>query len=360
MPPGFANSCWSGRKPNPPSMSYRYLGNKTRLLDWIVPKILKRVGPGAQVADPMCGTASVARALAANGLSLAMSDALSFPIVHADATVVAKRAPAFSSLTGYQEAVAELNELPGEAGYFAREFGADGSPASGRAPRLYFSADNARRIDAIRRRIANWVAAGTVDALERSVLLQSLLLATNRVANIAGTYGYFRSVLSAEALRPLRLEPLVFVDTPGRHVATRQTAAAALAGAGFDAVYLDPPYTKRQYAGNYHVLETIARGDEPAAAGDGGLRPWQEESSDFCSKVRAPGAFEELVRLIDADSLFVSYSTDGLVPTDVRIDILSARGPVTVHQREFPRYRSNSRGQAGDVRELLLEVRVTR
>ena len=22
---GFGNSCWSGRKPNPPSMSYRYL-----------------------------------------------------------------------------------------------------------------------------------------------------------------------------------------------------------------------------------------------------------------------------------------------------------------------------------------------
>lgn len=341
-------------------MSYRYLGNKTRLLDWIVPRILERARPGALVADPMCGTASVARALAASGLSLSMSDALSFPIVHADATVVAKQAPAFSSLEGYFEAVAELNELPGEAGYFSREFGADGAPASGRSPRLYFSAENAARIDAIRHRIAGWAATGAVDALERSVLVQSLLLATNRVANIAGTYGYFRSVLSTEALRPLRLEALEFVDTPGRHVATRRTAAAALTGTGFDAVYLDPPYTKRQYAGNYHILETIARGDEPEAAGDGGLRPWQEESSDFCSKVRAPGAFEELVRLVDADSLFVSYSTDGLVPTDVLVDILSARGPVTVHEREFPRYRSNSRGQAGDVRELLLEVRITR
>ncbi|MCZ5120468.1 DNA adenine methylase [Escherichia coli] len=32
-----------------------------------------------------------------------------------------------------------------------------------------------------------------------------------------------------------------------------------------DLCYIDPPYMKRQYAANYHILETLARGDEPEA-----------------------------------------------------------------------------------------------
>ena len=35
-----------------------------------------------------------------------------------------------------------------------------------------------------------------------------------------------------------------------------------------DAVYADPPYTKRQYAAYYHILETIAAGDRPLISGD--------------------------------------------------------------------------------------------
>ena len=42
-----------------------------------------------------------------------------------------------------------------------------------------------------------------------------------------------------------------------------------------DTVYLDPPYTKRQYAAYYHVLETLAYGDEPEVSGVTGLRPWE-------------------------------------------------------------------------------------
>jgi adenine-specific DNA-methyltransferase len=30
-----------------------------------------------------------------------------------------------------------------------------------------------------------------------------------------------------------------------------------------DVVYLDPPYNERQYSANYHVLETIAKYDNP-------------------------------------------------------------------------------------------------
>lgn len=34
-----------------------------------------------------------------------------------------------------------------------------------------------------------------------------------------------------------------------------------------DVLYLDPPYNSRQYCSNYHVLETIARYDNPVLSG---------------------------------------------------------------------------------------------
>ena len=44
-------------------MSYRYLGNKTKLTNWIVDTISQSIPPNATVADPMCGTAAVSNAL---------------------------------------------------------------------------------------------------------------------------------------------------------------------------------------------------------------------------------------------------------------------------------------------------------
>jgi len=37
-------------------MSFRYLGNKTRLTEWIVGEITRVLPPNSSIADPMCGT----------------------------------------------------------------------------------------------------------------------------------------------------------------------------------------------------------------------------------------------------------------------------------------------------------------
>lgn len=44
-----------------------------------------------------------------------------------------------------------------------------------------------------------------------------------------------------------------------------------------DILYLDPPYNSRQYAPNYHLLETISRYDNPEIKGITGMRPYEEE-----------------------------------------------------------------------------------
>lgn len=337
-------------------MSYRYLGNKTRLTDWIVSKIAQVLPAGSTIADPMCGTASVSIALARAGYSVTAADALTFPVMHARTRLLAKRAPAFESLGGYEAALAWLRSAAPVEGYFFDEFGEAGRPANGRPPRLYFSASNAAHIDGIRQGIRDLSAAGALDEVEHAVLLHHLILATNKVANISGTYGYFRRTLSGPALRPLVFEPVQFENTLGNH-SVRQGPVEELAPTfDVDAVYLDPPYTKRQYAGNYHILETLARGDEPVAAGDGGLRPWTDQASDFCYRRSAGRAFRETLKRLEAPYVFVSYSEDGQVQENELLSILGDFGTVTVHEQPHARYRSNARVKDGSVLERLYQV----
>lgn len=337
-------------------MSFRYLGNKTRLTDWIVGEIANVLPPNSSIADPMCGTASISLALARANYSVTAADALTFPIIHARVRLLAKRAPAFKSFGGYEKALEWMHSAVPVEGYFFQEFGEAGKPENGRAPRLYFSATNAAHIDGVRDGIRKLAASGDISEIEHSLLLHHLILATNKVANISGTYGYFLSKLTRPALQPIVFNPIEFEQTPGNHTVLHGPIEELAPTLSVDAVYLDPPYTKRQYAGNYHILETLAREDEPVAAGEGGLRPWKDQASDFCYRRNAGKAFRETLKKLNAPHVFISYSQDGQVPEGELLSILSDFGKVTLHEQPYSRYRSNDRVKDGTVLERLYHI----
>jgi adenine-specific DNA-methyltransferase len=332
------------------------LGNKSRLTDWIVGIISRHVPQGALVADPMCGTAAVSRRLADQGFSVVASDELRFPILHAKARLLPYRRCDFRRAGGNLEAaIATLNHLPEHPGFFWREYSAAGTPANGSRPRAYFTGANAAKIDSIRAQILEWHASGlNADAVD--LLLHYLILAANSVANIAGTYGYYRSTWSRASLAPIRLEA-----TPGPadedrdHRVTQGRVEDVVADLDVFMCYLDPPYTKRQYGGNYHILETLALQDEPEPVGEGGLRDWYSQYSDFCSKRRVREALSETIKRLKAPYLSLSYSEDGLVPADEMWDLLARFGRVARKELALTRFRSNDgrSNKAGPVMEHL-------
>ena len=336
-------------------MAYRYLGNKTRLLDWVTGTIGAHVRRGSRIADPMCGTAAVSEALAAAGYSVTASDALTFPVLHAKARLLFTEEPEFAHFGGYAATIDHLNSLQPIDGYFLREFSPAGSPAYGGPPRGYFTPTNAAKIDAVRSELQHLRDAALIGCDERDLLLHDLALAVNDVANIAGTYGYFRSKWNKQSLSELTLVPETFAPTPGTHQVHQADAASTLRQFVGEACYLDPPYTKRQYSGNYHILETIAVGDEPLAHGAGGLRDWRHQASDFCYRQRAPLAFREILDSLTVPHLFVSYSEDGQVPPSELWAILETYGRVQRYELELPRFRSNS-APSRPVREHLYHV----
>jgi adenine-specific DNA-methyltransferase len=263
----------------------------------------------------------------------------------------------FRAFGGYEAALATLDELPGIEGFVWREY----SPASVRlgVERRYFTEPNAARIDAIRRTIATWHSADLISPVEAQLLIADLLAATNRVANIAGTYGCFLRDWTASSLRQLNLVPRPLSDIAIRFEASCLDVFAVATNEN-DAVYLDPPYTKRQYAAYYHVLETIAEGDAPRVGGVTGLRPWEHKASAFCYKARALKALVSLITGVAARRVLVSYSDDAHIGMADLISGLAPIGDLRVYRlATIGRYRPNEQASANRaaVSEYLLELR---
>ena len=333
-------------------MAYRYLGNKSRLVDVIVGAVEEVLPAGGTVADPMCGTATVATALARAGFTVTAGDELSFPVLHARVRLLLGEIPAFTALGGYESVRAGLNAAAPRRGFFHREYSDEGSPRNGCRPRAYFTGDNARRIDAIRATIRSWWARGLLSPAERDLLLHDLILAVNRVANIAGTYGYYRSSWNRAAMQPLRLEPSPPAEAVDGHAVVQGRVEDTVAGLDVDVLYLDPPYTKRQYAGQYHVLETLAVDDDPEPVGEGGLRDWYGQYSAFCSKRMVRSAFRTVLEAARAPTVLLSYSEDALVPAGEMLALLAEFGDVERREVPVARFRSNG-GRPGHVNEHL-------
>jgi adenine-specific DNA-methyltransferase len=112
-----------------------------------------------------------------------------------------------------------------------------------------------------------------------------------------------------------------------------------------DVLYLDPPYNTRQYAPNYHILETIARWDAPKVYGKSGLRPYAEEKSRYCQRESAIAALREAACTADCRLFLLSYNSEGIMEDEAIREVLGARGRVTVHEQPYRRYKSDSDGE---------------
>jgi adenine-specific DNA-methyltransferase len=327
----------------------RYIGNKTRLLDFIR-RVLRARGirPGAAV-DPFSGTASVARALKRWRFATAASDIMEYGFVLARAYVEVAAPPQFPSLAGriggadLRHALDALNTLPGEAGFIHAHY----SPA-GADGRMYFTADNAARIDAIRSQLEVWRAAGELDADGYHVLLAALIEAADRVANTTGVYAAFVKTWQPNARRPLQLRAVPLIAGNGCSAA-RSDALEAVQNAGtIDLLYLDPPYNARQYAGYYHIPELIARGwfdGAVALRGKTGLIEDRDRRSAWSSSRRCEAAFEQLVATSGWRHIVMSYNAEGIIREQTIERVLKEHGVRTTYRRyrqRYRRYRSDS------------------
>jgi adenine-specific DNA-methyltransferase len=349
-------------------MGQRYIGAKTRIVDEIVGYIERMVPKGTVVADLMCGGGSVSLMLRKQGYRVIAVDVMSQAYHITRAKVLLQEPPAFieaekyavsngqsflNELSGYEKIVHTLNNLRPVEGYFWREFSPEGKPKNGSAPRKYFSSENAKKIDSARAFIQKLAREKAVNDLEYSLLINDLIMASNDIANIAGTYGHYLSRFIPRALQPIKFSPTRFERgglTSGHEIMNGYAEDLA-PQIEATVCYIDPPYKKRQYGANYHIPETIARMDEPEAQGKSGLRPWLDQYSDFCSKIKLRNAFERIIMGAKCGCFLISYSSEGLLSKEDMACFLSKFGTVTL--TEFPNKRFKSRNETA--KEMVME-----
>jgi len=315
----------------------RYIGNKTRLLPFIL-RALKTTGVAkGSVHDAFAGTASVGRALKTKGWQVHSSDLLLSSYVFQRAYIVAQSAD-----RSINRLARELSALPPRAGFITRHF----SPAGGR---MYFTPENAGRIDAAREELATWLERGAVDDDAYYILLAAIIEGADRVANTAGVYASFMKRWQPNSRRRFEVRPEK--PKPGREGATAHlldAAAAARLLGEVDLIYIDPPYNSRQYVAYYHVPEIIARGwsDEgPAVRGKVGLLAGKEGRSDWSHGRRVKKLFSGLLSATKARHALVSFNSEGHLAPAALQELLGEAaidGEVNHFTQGYRRYRADS------------------
>jgi adenine-specific DNA-methyltransferase len=361
------------RVDNRRGMGIRFIGHKKRLLPGILDVIDNTVDDDVtHIADLFAGTGAVSAGLKSKGYHVIANDILTHCCVLTRAQLLNSQPPSFDKLldsypeitevtntfvvqTDYSHVLSYLNSLDGTEGFFYKHY-APGGTQSRDEPRQYFTDENAQRIDAIRATIKQWNNDGLLSEAEHSLLLYDLIRATNEIANTAGTYGAYLKEWYERAREPIKLTPAEIPSGPTDHEIHQRDANELAEEISPDAVYLDPPYTKRQYASYYHIPETIAEEDEPDLSGKTGLRPWEEKSSDYCHKKRAPDQLHDLLSRLNTRYIFLSYSTEGHISPDTIEDILSEIGSFELHEFDHPRYKSNDGAKGGDLTECLYAI----
>jgi adenine-specific DNA-methyltransferase len=289
----------------------KYLGSKRTLVP-VLGEIATAVGARTAL-DLFTGTTRVAQELKRRGLHVTANDRAHYSSVFSDCFVATDAEVV--DVEALDAVLAELDALPGRPGYVTETFCRQAR---------YFQPHNGARIDAVRHALATDLADHPLWA----VLMTSLLVAADRVDSTTGVQMAYLKQWAPRSYRDLRL---VRPDLlPGAGATLRLDACDAVDVAPpVDLAYLDPPYNQHRYETNYHVWETLVRGDEPDHYGVACKRVDSRDlelKSVFNIKRQMPAALADLLGRVRAEVVVVSCNDETWVTPQDLVSWLRATG----------------------------------
>jgi len=360
----------------------QYLGNKNKLLKVIWDVIESNEIRGGVFFDLFAGTGTVGASAKKRGYQVISSDLLYLSYILQRTYIGLNEYPQFTKILEFLKLIPErnqdlgftmttstndaascvikyLNTIEEVEGFLFREYSEEGS-ASGPFKRKYFYGHTAKRIDAIRLKIREWVEIGLLSVDEECFLLASLIEATSEIGNSCGHFSYFldkegeKSFNEMELLVPhLNTQELTESGKAYQHYAYQGdglkllTKLPEMFPQGVDVLYLDPPYNGAQYSRNYHVIETIAKYDYPELYNQTGMRPdIASISSSFCNEEDAYEGLRDILEIGGFKHLLLSYNSEGVMKHEKIMDILSMCGEVDCVKEKYKRYVTNQAAKA--------------
>lgn len=332
-----------------------YIGSKFQLCDWIFERIQEKVGcdtfKGLTIADLFAGTGIV-----------------SYNLRKAGSTVISNDAELYSSIITWamnrsvynqrvdeiiKQLCREITDGIGEIGFITRNY----TPFEG-CERMFFTVENGRRIDYLRRRIEEMRSGLTED--DYKFILASLLISADAVSNVPAVYGCYLKKFKVKANKDLVLAPIHMLAKAGGDdncVYNLDCLSDELLGVvTADVAYLDPPYNERQYSKNYFPLNVIAEGSGTNLHGKTGI-PDDCFLSPLCRKGEVEAAFEKIVGRLKVVWMFISYNSESLISRERMLEILRQHGEAGVFERDYKRFKSFDYNADKSIKEYLFWLR---
>jgi adenine-specific DNA-methyltransferase len=331
-----------------------YIGSKLSLLGFLDESIKKVVGNNnMNFADLFAGTGAVGAHFKKLGYKITSNDIQYYSFVlnkhYIENHKELKFEKLFQVLPELKKIKIEdrknyvcsyLSSLKGVQGFIYKNYCLGGTKNK-KYPRQYFSDENGMKCDAVRIEIEKWKNDKQITNNEFYFLLASLLETVDKRANTASVYGAFLKSLKKTAQIPFELKPAELIINHQKHEVFNEDINKLMSRIKGDILYLDPPYNQRQYSTNYHVLETIAKYDNPELHGITGLRDYKDQKSLYCSKNQVKQIFEDLILNAKYKYIFLSYNNEGLMSLDDIREIMSNRGEYGYFKKEYGRFKSD-------------------
>lgn len=332
-----------------------YIGNKRALLTHIgiaVERVKQRLGKTKlRVADLFSGSGVVSRYLKAHASLLISNDIEDYAAVISRCYLRNRSTVDFGALS---QIVSELNNKvtsePFPRGLIEELYAPRDEANITREDRVFYTRENARRIDNYRRLIER------VPSEMRDLLLGPLLSEASIHANTAGVFkGFYKnrrtkvgqfggsgSDALTRILGRIMLEvPVLSLFECEYEVFQEDANALVRRLGGLDLAYIDPPYNQHPYGSNYFMLNLIVRYQRPARISRVSGIPTDWRRSGYNVKRKALPLLEDLLHSVEASFLLVSFNNEGFISPDTMRRVLQKLGKVEVIELPYNAFRGS-------------------
>lgn len=323
----------------------RYLGNKYRILPFILEVTNSHCIDINSVADIFCGTGAVSSLF--KDKQLIANDLLYSNYLNSVAWFL-KDDFSQDKVDGL---IDEYNSsLVSEENYMTENFAG-----------TFFSKEVCSKIGYVRDNIEQLFQKGELTFKERAILVISLIYAIDKIAATCGHYDAYRKNVELPKDFTMRYLDLDY-EVCEKNECFNKDANVVAKEIQADLVYLDPPYNSRQYSDAYHLLENIAAWKKPNVRGVAKKMDRSTIKSDYCTE-KATSAFNELIEHIDARYILLSYNnmaakgasrSNAKISDEDIMQILRTRGNVQVFSHDLQAFNAGKTSIIGNQERLFL------
>lgn len=298
----------------------RYMGNKSKLLDSIIPKIKNLSDEGDIICDLMSGTSSVSYALK-NRNSIIANDIQYYSYIISKCMLCLENIPTKNEVIFDLENNIEKNKCNKEYSFFYNNY-----------TDTYFSEMQCLDIDSIRY---------SIELSDNNKKYLYLTLLMYSMCKCQSTPGHFAQYMDKNHKRIIPLRKLSIKDNFYNKLKDfNNYVISKYSNYCFNldynlllekeiikkvkCFYLDSPYTNDQYSRFYHILETVCKYDNPILEYKAKYRNDRYQSL-FCYKKTVNNEFEKIINFCknNNSNLVISYSNKGVLDINELVSISS-------------------------------------